>query len=302
MKEREPQRKKAAAMNEARVVIEKAHAKINLFLNVVGKRPDGYHELEMFNDTIDLFDSLIFKTKGRLGVQITSNDRFLENGNNLLTHVAEDLLGRYAPESGVWIEIEKRIPAGAGLGGNSADAAAVIRGIDRLFQLNLSNIEKQAIALRHGADIPYCLTGGPAFVRGLGERIEPVRLDLSGWGVLVAHPDVFVSTANVFAAWDRTPYPRVASDRFVAAVHAGDVEGMASAVGNALEPATFEIAPEVRMLKKMVVDRFGANGVTMTGSGSTILKMVRLPYDEIVRFSTENTMKQQIFLSKFTTK
>jgi len=280
---------------------EKAYAKVNLFLNVVGKRPDGYHELEMFNATIDLCDDVaIARVPGLAGVRIDSNDRFLENGDNLITRVAAALLVRHGETTGVEIAIKKRIPAGAGLGGNSADAAAVIRGLDGLFGWRMSAEDMAAFALGHGADIPYCLVGGPAAVYGVGERIVPADLDLSAWSVLVVHPNVFTSTEKVFAAWDEGGYPSVPFAAFRAAAAVQNVSGMVANMRNALEPATFAIAPEVESWKTKIARELGPEGVVMTGSGSTILKAFLGISDEIARFIAENGEKCRIFTAKFT--
>lgn len=278
----------------------KAYAKVNLFLNVVGKRPDGYHELEMFNATIGLCDDVaIACVPGRTGVAIRSNDRFLENGDNLITRVAAALLARHGEKGGVEIAIEKRIPAGAGLGGNSADAAAVIRGLDGLFGWRMSAEDMGAFALGHGADIPYCLVGGPAAVYGVGERVEASEVDLSGWSVLVVHPNVFTSTEKVFAAWDEGGYPSVPFSAFRAAAAAHDVFGMVAHMRNALEPATFAVAPEVAFWKEKIARELGPEGVVMTGSGSTILKVFAGNDGRIPRFIAENGEKCRIFKAEF---
>jgi len=300
MKERNMRAEGEPAMNR---IDTKAWAKVNLFLNVVGKRPDGYHDLEMFNATIGLHDDVrIERDDAFHGVAITSNDKFLENGDNLITRVAKELLTRHAPDAGVRITIEKRIPAGAGLGGNSADAAAVINGLDRLFGWNLDPIEKAAFALKHGADIPYCLEGGAAAVRGVGERIEPLPVDLSDWSVLVVHPNVFTATEKVFAAWDAGGYPHVPFSPFLRCAEAGDIAGMAVHMKNALEPATFSIAPEVAAWKAKIVRELGPEGVVMTGSGSTIIKAFVNNRSQITRFADENKENCHIFLEKFVNK
>lgn len=280
---------------------EKAYAKVNLFLNVVGKRHDGYHELEMFNATIDLCDDVaIARVPGVAGVRVRSNDPFLENGDNLITRVAAALLARHGETAGVEIRIEKRIPAGAGLGGNSADAAAVIRGLDGLFGWRMTAEDMAAFALGHGADIPYCLVGGPAAVYGIGERIVPADVDLSAGSVLVVHPNVFTSTEKVFAAWDEGGYPQVPFSAFRAAADARDVPRMIANMRNALEPATFAIAPEVAAWKAKIARELGPEGVVMTGSGSTILKIFMNFNDRIARFVAENGEKCRVFMAGFT--
>ena len=236
------------------------------------------------------------------GVIVASNDKYLENGDNLITRVANELLNRYAPTAGVRIAIEKRIPAGAGLGGNSADAAAVINGLDRLFGWKWDSREKAAFALKHGADIPYCLQGGPAAVYGVGERVMPVSIDFSAWSVLVVYPNLFTATERVFAAWDAGRYPQVPFSPFLRWAEAGDTAGMVANMKNALEPATFSIAPEVGAWKAKIARELGKEGVVMTGSGSTILKVFVNNSPQIEQFIEENRRKCRIFIEKFANK
>ena len=137
------------------MITEKAYAKVNLFLNVLDKREDGYHSLEMLNVKIDLYDILTFKIiDSEEAIIIKSNDLFLSNQENIVIQVARYMMKRYDIKSGLEITIEKNIPFGAGLAGNSADSAAVIKGINKLFSLNLSLETMMEIAVNFGADIP----------------------------------------------------------------------------------------------------------------------------------------------------
>ncbi|MFH0993723.1 MAG: 4-(cytidine 5'-diphospho)-2-C-methyl-D-erythritol kinase, partial [bacterium] len=209
--------------SQTRSVALKAYAKVNLFLNVARTRPDGYHDLEMFNAKIDLFDDVRIDTDAgaAAGIIVRSNDKYFENGDNLIVRIAQHMLASHAPGGNVTITIDKRIPAGAGLGGNSADAATVLQGMDRLFGWNIGTAGLAAIALRFGADIPYCLHAGPAFVFGIGDKILPVGLDLSECGILVVNPRAFVATESAFAAWDAGDQHQVSTTAIAAAVAAG---------------------------------------------------------------------------------
>ena len=265
-------------------VMKKAFAKVNLFLNVVGRRTDGYHDLEMINARIDLFDELTFTPGGTRPVTITSNDKFLENQNNLVYKIACHLMETYSPTSQVSIDLVKRIPAGAGLGGNSADAAAVIQGLDELFEWGLSDETMQAIALRFGADIPYCLSTRPALVEGIGERITPLDLDLSGYHVLFANPKVFVSTESVFQAGDGSGYPVYPIQPALSAARRNDVETLINHLQNGLQEITFSLSPATRALYEDLIRTLGPRGVVMTGSGSTILKVFKTATPDITRY------------------
>ncbi len=289
---------------ETRSIAIKAYAKVNLFLNVAGTRSDGYHDLEMFNAKIDLFDDVTIETTATAGAGVTirSNDKYFENGDNLIVRIARHMLAFYAPGGNVTITIAKRIPAGAGLGGNSADAAAVLRGMDQLFDWNIGTRGLAEIALRFGADIPYCLHSGPAFVFGIGDKILPVGLDLSACGILVVHPQVFVATEAAFAAWDAGNQNHVSTPVIAAAVASGEPEAVFAAMQNALEPATFSISTPTRDLRDAMVRFLGPEGVVMTGSGSTIVKAFVRKTAEIDRFIAENGHKYRIFLQKFANK
>jgi 4-diphosphocytidyl-2-C-methyl-D-erythritol kinase len=254
-------------------VYKKAYAKVNLFLNVVGKRPDGYHDLEMINARIDLCDDLTLTIGGYSLVSIRSNDKFLENQNNLVYNIARHLLETYSPEAHVTITLIKRIPVGAGLGGNSADAAAVMLGLNELFGWHLLKTTMHSIALRFGADIPYCLETTPALVEGIGEKITPIALNLSEYRVLIVNPKVFVSTEAVFHKGDTTGYVHCDIAPVVDAIKRQDVEGFINCLHNSLEAVTFTISPETQKAYSDICLSLGHRGVVMTGSGSTILKV-----------------------------
>ena len=261
-------------MENDRKVTWKANAKVNLFLNVKGKRSDGYHDLEMINARISLADELVFQPFGEELVTVVSNDHYLETRTNLVYLIARELMEAHQPLGHVTITVDKRIPAGAGLAGNSADAAAVIHGLDALFGWNLSKRAKQAIGLRFGADIPYCLETGPALVEGLGERITPLDLDLSDYAVLLVFPKVFVATEQVFQKGDETGFVSHDIRPVLEAIRRKDVPGMIDHLGNSLEEITFSLAPGTKEAKILLTNLTGPRGVVMTGSGSSVLKIV----------------------------
>lgn len=261
-------------MGVSKSVHQSARAKVNLFLNVKGRRPDGYHDLEMINARITLADELTFTLGGDDPVTIRSNDPFLENRNNLVYFIARDLMESHAPGSRVIIEIDKRIPAGAGLAGNSADAAAVIRGLDDLFEWKWTQKAMQSIGLQYGADIPYCLESHPALVEGVGDRITPLDLDLSEYALLLVKPKAFVATDQVFKLGDQTGFVAHDIRPVLEAIHRKNLPEMIRLLQNSLEEITFRLSPGTKEAKDLLISLTGSDGVVMTGSGATVIKIV----------------------------
>lgn len=275
----------------------KAYAKINLFLNVVGLRPDGYHDLEMVNAKVDLADILKFKeVSGQKPVTIISNDKYLERDPNLLYRVADFMLEHYAKGKQIEIEIEKNIPAGAGLAGNSTDAAAIIKGINQLFDLKLSQGQMRFIGLKFGADIPYCLIDKIALVRGIGEIIDEISFAFEGYKVLIVKPEAFVRTEDVFALGDEIGYGKHDLAPVLAALQNQDAERFIKTMRNSLEPVTFTLSPVTEKTKQLIVSSLGETGVLMSGSGSTIIKIVRGNDDGISSFIKKYEHNHRIYL------
>jgi len=261
-------------MNKIKTISKKAYAKINLFLNVAGKRPDGYHNLEMVNARIDLADDLSFKFEGSEKVTLVSNDKFLENRNNLVYKTACSLLEEHAEDRPVTIQITKRIPAGAGLAGNSADCAMVIEGLNELCGWNLTKAQMQSVGLRFGADIPYCFERDPAVVEGLGEIITPFKMDFRNYRVIVQKPDAFVSTDAVFRSGDETGFPHYDIAPLRNAISCQNVEDLIDGMRNSLEAITFQISPDTLKVYEEMKAEFGPRGLVMTGSGSAVIKII----------------------------
>jgi len=274
----------------------KAYAKINLFLNVVGLRPDGYHDLEMVNAKITLADDLRFyETLDIKPVTICSNDAFLENDSNLLNRVANFMIEHYARGKSIKIEIDKQIPPGAGLAGNSTDAAAIIKGMNQLFNLNLSKEQMKHIAIRFGADIPYCLQDEPALVKGIGEIIEPLDFPFSNLSILVLKPKAFVRTEEVFTLGDEIGFSNHDVTPMLKAIKDNNIEKFIKTMKNSLESITFQLSPETAEAKQMLIDYFGEDGIVMSGSGSTIIKIVRENNDKINTFIRQHAEKYQFY-------
>ncbi|MEX2805305.1 4-(cytidine 5'-diphospho)-2-C-methyl-D-erythritol kinase [Streptococcus sp. H31] len=253
------------------LIIEKAPAKINLGLDIVGKRNDGYHELSMLMASVDLNDYISISEIESDDIIIESNShRMPVNEKNDVYKAASLLKERYAIQSGVKILLEKRIPICAGLGGGSTDAAATLRALNRFWNLGLSCEKLQALGFEIGSDVPYCIQGGYAAVSGKGDIVEPLAVSISPWVVLVK-PDFGVSTPTVFKAIN-TSISRVNISYLRAAAEAGDYQQMLHYMGNSLEDITITRRPFIQKIKDRLM-KCGADTALMTGSGPTVFAL-----------------------------
>jgi 4-diphosphocytidyl-2-C-methyl-D-erythritol kinase len=240
-----------------------AYAKLNLTLDVTGRRPDGYHEIDSVMQTISLHDLLwIERTDCRVfDVVGTPID-----GENLVLKAARELEGRLGRNLPFTIRLFKRIPMGAGLGGGSADAAAFLRAANGLYDLKLTPAELTSIATDVGQDVPFFLSGGTARATGLGSRISPLPPLTSGWRFLVVCPPVEVSTRAVYAAVDGTEPTARRTPELVQALQAEP--GKDWTFGNDLEPASRRLFPALDQAIERL--RPAVPGMTMTGSGAAL--------------------------------
>ena len=258
------------------MVIEKAYAKVNLFINVVGARKDGYHDLEMINAKVDLYDTVKIEELNSPGlVIIKSNDLFLSNQNNLVIESARYMIKQYAPDKGITVTIDKVIPFGAGLAGNSVDAAAIIRGINKLFNLSLSLEEMQRLGVKFGADIPYCLIDKPALVEGIGDKVTELDIDLSKYKVLLVNPREYISTEDIFTLGDRQGFDNVDIKGIKKAIKNKDIDAFVSKLHNALQQIAINKNDKVKQAYLHIKNELNDHGLTMTGSGSTLIKVFK---------------------------
>ncbi|MGO1061130.1 4-(cytidine 5'-diphospho)-2-C-methyl-D-erythritol kinase [Planococcus sp. FY231025] len=251
----------------------KAPAKINLTLDVLFKRPDNYHEIEMIMTTVDLADRIGLKAT-ESGIHIESADRFVPNDSRNLAYQAAKLLkDTFGIKSGVIISLEKQIPVAAGLAGGSSDAAATLKGLNQLWQLNLSLDELAELGAKIGSDVSFCVYGGTALAKGRGEIIEELPAPPNCW-VILAKPTIGVSTADVYGAFDaaKAHHPNTAG--MIKALEDGDYQAMCDNLGNALESVTLGMHPEVAQIKDQM-KKFGADAVLMSGSGPTVFGLVQ---------------------------
>lgn len=248
----------------------KALGKINLGLDVLGKRPDGYHDVRMVMQTIYLYDQITITKRKEPGIGLSTNLFYLPvNENNLAYRAAKLLMDEFEIRSGVDIFLEKHIPVAAGMAGGSSNAAAVLYGINRMFDLGLSMEELMKRGVSLGADVPYCIMRGTVLAEGIGEILTPLP-PMPRCQIVVAKPPVSVSTKMVYEKIDSrriVEHPDI--DGIIEGLKEGDVTKIASCMGNVLEQVTVEEYPVIDKIKKMM-NEGGAKGAMMSGSGPTV--------------------------------
>lgn len=242
----------------------KAAAKLNFSLDILGIRPDGYHEMDMVMQTIDLFDDVELSKAGTISV---FSDGSPDGPENLAWKAAEAFFRAAKRSGGARIRLTKRIPAQAGMAGGSADAAAVLIGLNALYDARLSPEALRDAGLSVGADVPYCLIGGTARVRGIGEIVEPMPPFLSGY-LVVAKPAIGISTAEAFRRFDRAEnlrHPDIAA--LLSVMEKGQLDALSLFMENVLEQS--EQNETVETLRQELLKN-GALAARMTGSGSAV--------------------------------
>ncbi|HWO94943.1 MAG TPA: 4-(cytidine 5'-diphospho)-2-C-methyl-D-erythritol kinase [Bacillus sp. (in: firmicutes)] len=252
----------------------KAPAKINLSLDVLHKRSDGYHEVKMVMTTIDLADRVELAERYDQKIMIHSHDRYVPDDHRNLAYQAAQLLKeRFCINKGVTISIVKNIPVAAGLAGGSSDAAATLRGLNKLWDLNLSLDELASLGAEIGSDVSFCVYGGTALATGRGEIIEHIDTPPNCW-VILAKPEIGVSTAEVYKNLSLSSVKHPDVEAMVQAISEKDYPKMCESVGNVLENVTLNMHPEVALIKEQM-KRFGADAVLMSGSGPTVFGLVQ---------------------------
>ncbi|MFE7149879.1 4-(cytidine 5'-diphospho)-2-C-methyl-D-erythritol kinase [Heyndrickxia sporothermodurans] len=252
----------------------KAPAKINLTLDVLNKRNDGYHEVEMIMTTIDLSDRIGLSEINENEIRIISQNRFVpDDQRNLAYQAARVLKEKFNVKQGVSITIDKAIPVAAGLAGGSSDAAATLRGLNKLWNLGLSLDQLAEIGAEIGSDVSFCVYGGTAMAKGRGEKITYLPAPPNCW-VILAKPSIGVSTADVYRNLDLSKVNHPDSNAMIAALQNGSYSSVCSCIGNVLESVTLSMHPEVQHIKEQM-ERFGADAVLMSGSGPTVFGLVQ---------------------------
>ncbi|WP_430597879.1 4-(cytidine 5'-diphospho)-2-C-methyl-D-erythritol kinase [Enterococcus sp. AZ177] len=253
-------------------IIEKAPAKINLGLDALYKRNDGYHELEMIMASVDLADRLTFELLPKNEIVIETDSSFLPvDRRNHVYQAAELLKSTFNLTQGVKIYIEKRIPVAAGLAGGSSDCAAALRGMNQLWELGLSLEELAILGSKIGSDVPYCVHGGTAFVTGRGEKIEFLPTMPQCWVILVK-PRMSVSTGSIFGSlsFNDVEHPDIRGLK--QAIETNNYQLMAEKSGNALEGVTINRHPVIQQIKDRMM-KYGADAALMSGSGPTVFAL-----------------------------
>ena len=260
----------------AKSLLIHAHAKINLYLNVTGKRPDGYHNLQTVFHSIQLHDDVILRPLARQEILIRCDHPLVPcDTRNLAYQAAQLLMNRIGIACGVEISIKKRIPVAAGLAGGSADAAAVLWGMNQLFEFGLTHTDLMCLGLQLGADVPFCLLGGAALGRGVGEILTPLT-PLKDTYMLLANPGIEVRTSWVFQHLHFALTNTSADDIILrGCLENGDRRGVAKNMYNCLEVPVFLKFPDVESLKCELAGCHGSYGALMSGSGATVFSIMR---------------------------
>lgn len=248
----------------------KARAKINLGLDVVRRREDGYHEVKMVMQMLRLYDQIDIEKTQESGILVRSNLSFLPTDErNIAYKAAKVMIDQFGLEQGVIIRIEKHIPVAAGMAGGSTDCAAVLYGMNKLFGLRLNQKKLRELGVKLGADVPYCLMRQTALSEGIGEILTPIS-PLQDCPILIAKPSVSVSTRHVYEHLkldEQTMHPDI--DGIVTALADGDLYGVTDRMANVLETVTVPEHPVIDKIKKQMMAS-GAVNALMSGSGPTV--------------------------------
>ncbi len=249
----------------------KARAKINLALDVCRRLENGYHEVKMVMQTVDIFDELEFKkrTDPDIILSVNSRDYLGDLENNLIFRAAKLMKQRYGIQQGIEIRLKKNIPVAAGMAGGSTDAAATMTALNDMFDLGLTRQQLMESALELGADIPFCILGGTALAEGIGEKLTPLPPPPEA-SLLIVKPPIMVSTKHVYESLRVDMLERHPDiDGMVNALRQGDLKGITSRMENVMETVTVRDYPIITDIKKMMLGNGAANAL-MSGSGPSI--------------------------------
>ena len=276
----------------------KAPAKINLYLDVLGKREDGYHNLDMVMLPLELHDTISFEripNAHYTHIVSDSIERQIINHNSIYrTH--ELLEKQYDYKHNFIIKVHKEIPIYAGLGGGSSNAAAALRYFKRVGKLKMTEEEEIKLCTQIGADVPFCLKNVPAHVEGIGERITPIKVKKQYY-VLIIKPKQGLSTKDVFTACDKYELKHGNVQNIIKALETGDDKLLAESLFNSLEDVSMELCPEVKKVKEMLLkDKFKA--VLMTGSGSCVFALTTNYTLALSKFIKYEHKGYEVYLTK----
>ncbi len=252
----------------------KAYAKINLTLDVVARRPDGYHDLEMIMQSVDLEDRITLKEIGK-GIELDSNLKGLPRDEGNIAYRAARLIKKeFNISTGIKIFIEKKIPIAGGMGGGSADCAGVLIGLNHLWDLGMKQDQLCALGKTLGADVPFCLMGGTALAKGIGDILSPIDTKGDIWLVIVK-PDFGVFTKNIYKRLKIEDIRKRPDTRaMIRALRSGSLDDIAANLVNVLEEVTISMHPEIYRLKSELLEQ-GSLGSLMSGSGPSVYGVFR---------------------------
>ncbi|MCR5147487.1 MAG: 4-(cytidine 5'-diphospho)-2-C-methyl-D-erythritol kinase [Eubacterium sp.] len=271
------------------MIEKKAFGKVNLGLDIIGQREDGYHLVRMIMQSVDIFDILTFeripsqspdeqtdkreteRKKPEIIITATNDPTLSLGEDNLIYKACRVLLDRFGIREGVKVTLTKNIPIAAGMAGGSSDCAAALKGINELFDLGLSEEELRDIGVTLGADVPYCIMGGTALSEGIGEKLTRLP-DIPEVVFLIAKPEFGISTKEAYGAFDSIPSAEVIHpdiNGMTEAVKAGDISGITKRLGNVLEQASIPSHPSIEEIKNLMKEN-GAENALMSGSGPTV--------------------------------
>lgn len=284
----------------------KAYGKINLGLDVLRKRDDGYHEVRMIMQTVGIYDRIDLIYKETPGITVETNLYYLpDNENNLVYKAARLLMDEFHVQKGVHIRLRKYIPVAAGMAGGSSDAAAVLFGVNKMFSLGLTTEQLMDRGVKIGADVPYCVMRGTALSEGIGEILTPLPVPPQ-CQVLIAKPGISVSTKFVYEnlhANELRPEQHPDIDGMMEAIKQKDLYGIADRFGNVLENVTIPAYPVIQEIKDLMLEQ-GAVGALMSGSGPTVFGLFTNPKaaakaHEEMRFGAGAELAKQVYLTNF---
>lgn len=276
-----------------------AFAKINLGLDVLGKREDGYHEVRMIMQTIRMYDQLDMRKSVEPGIHLTTNKKYIPvDENNLVWRAAKLMMDTCGIMEGVSIHLHKVIPVAAGMAGGSSDAAATLAGMNRLFHCGLSKEKLMELGVQIGADVPYCVLRGTALAEGIGEKLTVLPPMPDCW-ILIGKPGISVSTKYVYTTLDLntdTVHPDI--DGMKKALEDGNLYGITERMGNVLQDVTIPAYPEVERIKEQM-KTLGAVNAMMSGSGPTVFGIFdnEEKAQEACQKLRESGSCQQVFLT-----
>ena len=284
----------------------KAYGKINLGLDVLRRRDDGYHEVRMILQTVGIYDRIDLIYKETPGITVETNLYYLpDNENNLVYKAAKLLMDEFHVQKGVHIRLRKYIPVAAGMAGGSSDAAAVLFGVNKMFSLGLTTEQLMDRGVKIGADVPYCVMRGTALSEGIGEILTPLPVPPQ-CQVLIAKPGISVSTKFVYEnlhANELRPEQHPDIDGMMEAIKQKDLYGIADRFGNVLENVTIPAYPVIQEIKDLMLEQ-GAIGALMSGSGPTVFGLFTNPKaaakaHEEMRFGAGAELAKQVYLTNF---